>query len=144
MKNKYQPFFKNDFQRKISNPAIEEGVIIKNPNRDYEHDYSKVQSGIQNIRFSKMVQSSNGPEYDKKVHGMLFDHWGRLKNPDPVTQGRGFTEILKQLNENTEFRKYEITDDTLKEDYEVYVTFNKRAKDFKVKELPKFMRFDKD
>ena len=35
-----------------------------------------------------------------------------------------------------EFRKYEITDDTMKDDYEVYKTFSQKAKDFKVKKLP--------
>ena len=54
-------------------------MIVTNKFREYERDYTKVQSGIQNIKYQKMVQSSNGPEYDKKIHGILFDHKGRLK-----------------------------------------------------------------
>ena len=116
--------------------------MVTNKFREYERDYTKVQSGIQNIKYQKMVQSSNGPEYDKKIHGILFDHKGRLKQPEAVTQGSGYQQILKTLNDNMEFRKYEITDDTMKDDYEVYKTFSQKAKDFKVKKLPKFDRFN--
>ena len=79
MKKQYQPFFEDDFSRKLSNPHYQENMIVTNKFREYERDYTKVQSGIQNIKYQKMVQSSNGPEYDKKIHGILFDHKGRLK-----------------------------------------------------------------
>ena len=119
-------------------------MIVSNQFREYEPDYTKVQSGIQSIQFSKIFQLSNGPEYDRKIHGKYFDHKGRLKHSEPPTQGISFNEILKTLNDNKEFRKYEITDDTLKEDYEVYKTFNQRNLKIKAKELPKFVKFNQE